>query len=641
MNQQPNRRRFFVERPAPATRPAARTILTPLGPNLFCLTDTCNVYILRRGEQAVLVDFGSGAVLPLLAGLGIRQVSAVLLTHHHRDQAQGLPQAAAAGIPIWAPQAERELFAAVDHHWQGRALYANYNLRQDRFSLLEPVSLAGLLHDYAQYEFCGLQFTVIPTPGHTPGSLSLLVEIDGRQVAFTGDLIYGPGQVWSLAATQWSYSGAEGVAASILSLLDLKARRPDLLLPSHGAPLAVSDSATNRNGSKPTAIDLLVERLRQLLELRGDNPRLFDLIDQPYEPITPRLLRNRTSLANSYVLLSHTGKALLIDFGYDFMVGAAPGADRAARRPWLYTLPALQRQWGVTSISAAIPTHYHDDHVAGLNLLRQVTGTQVWAPANIAPILADPARWDLPCLWYDPIPVDRVLPFEQPLTWEEYELTLYPLPGHTCYAAAIAVTVDGQRVLFTGDQYQDGDGRRLNYVYQNRFEPTDYRLSAELYRRLAPDLILSGHWDPLRVTPAYLEHLARQGAALERLHQDLLPSDLAGFGSQGCGPEGCGLRIQPYQAQVRSGQILCLEVEVRNPFPTPETAQVHLALPRGWQVAEKEIQVVLPPGGSATVQFHVTPPAGMKQRRARTAADLTIGGRRFGQQAEALITVED
>ena len=43
---------------------------------------------------------------------------------------------------------------------------------------------------------------------------------------------------------------------------------------------------------------------------------------------------------------------------------------------------SLQREFGVSRIDVAIPTHYHDDHVAGFNLLREVEGTEVWAPES-------------------------------------------------------------------------------------------------------------------------------------------------------------------------------------------------------------------------------------------------------------------
>lgn len=586
-------------------------------------TSTCNVYALRNGREAVLIDCGDGSVLDQLASIGVDRVTDVLMTHHHRDQAQGLPLLVAHGARIWVPHAEQDLFHSIDQHWQSREILGSVNNREDRFSLLEPVPVAGTLRDYDTPHFGGYTFTVVPTPGHTTGSITLLTEIDGIRAAFTGDLIYGEGKLWSLAATQWSKSGGEGIAGTILSLVDLKKRQPDALLPSHGAVI-----------NPMPAMDLLVERLTKLRDLRRQNPRLFLLRQQPYEPITPHLLRNRTSVANSYVLLSKSSKALLIDFGYDFMFGFAAGTDRAARRPWLYTIPALKRDYGVTKLDVAIPTHYHDDHVAGFNLLRDVEGTRIWAPENFADILQHPTRYDLPSLWHDPIPVDRYLPLGRPVRWEEFELTLHPLPGHTWYAAAIAFEVDGKKVLAVGDQNGDGDGLMLNYAYRNGFAIADYRESAELCLKLKPDLIISGHWDPLWVQQGYLEKLRQQGEDLERLHRELLPLEELDPGAG-----GFVAAIHPYQASGEAGTAMDFAVLVRNPLTTEEAAEVRLVAPAGWSVEPSVARFILEPRGANSITFAVTPPPGSPVRRVRLAADVTIGTQRFGQQAEALVTV--
>jgi len=591
---------------------------------LYRFQDTCNVYVVCYGSDAALVDFGSGAVLDELSAQGLR-VTDVLLTHHHRDQAQGLARAVEIGARIWVPHTEQDLFHSVDAHWQAREVFNNYNTREDRFSLLEPVPVAGTLRDYATYTFGDHTFTVIPTPGHTTGSVTLLAELGGQRVAFTGDLIAAPGKVWSLAATQWTYNGAEGVAASVASLLDVKERHPDVICPTHGDPMP----------NPQPAIDLLVERLWRLLRARDQNPRLFLLREQPYVQLTPHLLWNRTSVANSYALLSDSGKALLIDFGYDFVTGLPAGSDRASRRPWLYTLPALKQQFGVTAIDVVIPTHYHDDHVAGCNLLRDVEGASVWAAETFAGILERPADYDLPCLWYDPIPVDRRLPLVRPILWEEHTLTLYPLPGHTRYAVAVAVEVDGKRALATGDQFQGDAGLEWNYVYQNRFAIDDYRATATLYRRLAPDLLLSGHWTPQWTTPDYFAQVEARGELLAQLHRDLLPLDDVDFGDS-----GFLARITPYQATVEGGFAATFTVEVRNPLPQAASVIVRPAVPQGWRVAEPEITLAVAAHETGTAAFHITPPANSAVRRARIAVDITVNDRPFGQQAEALVTVQ-
>jgi glyoxylase-like metal-dependent hydrolase (beta-lactamase superfamily II) len=598
-------------------------MVSEISPSVLRFDDTCHVYVIRTGSEAVLVDCGCGAVLDQLSALGISRVTDVLLTHHHRDQAQGLPRAIAAGARVWVPQAERDLFARAGEHWQAREIYVNYNMRQDRFTLLESVPIAGMLNDYATYTFGSRTFQVIPTPGHTTGSITLLAEIDGRRMAFSGDLIAAPGKVWSLAATQWTYNGAEGVAASVPSLLDLRDRAPDLLLPAHGETMANASAA----------IDALVERLGQLLAQRQQNPRLFQFIQTPYMTLTPHLLRNQTSLAYSHVLVSNSGKGLLLDYGYDFVTGIPAGTDRASRRPWLYSLPALSRDHGVHTLSAAVPTHYHDDHVAGLNLLRVQYGAQVWAPANFADILERPHAYDLPCLWFDPISVDRVLPLETPIRWEEYVLTLHGLPGHTLYAVAIELEVDGKHVLVTGDQYQGESGDQWNYVYQNGFRPGDYALSAALYHRLQPDLILSGHWPPLWVEPGYFERLRASGEVLLRLHRELLLVDDVDHAA-----EGLGARIYPYQAAARAGERFDLTVEVHNPCGRAVTGTLSMAVPAGWQVEPGQADLVLDVQGQQVVTFRLIA-AGGRQRRVRVAADLTLDGRRYGQVAEALISV--
>ena len=584
-----------------------------IAPRVSCFRDTCNVYVLHSGRDAVLVDFGDGEVLDRLEELGVDRVTDVLLTHHHRDQLGGLARAAAAGIRIWAPPVELELIAGMDERWRRRQTWNDYDVREDRFSLLESVPVHGVVPEYRSLTLGDLEVQVLPTPGHTLGSVSYLVDLDGRRLAFTGDLVYGDGRVWSLAATQWTYSGIEGWAATIVSAAILGGREPDVLLPSHGD--AIEDPEAALTG--------LSERLQRLIDLRV--PRSFDVAERvraPFEAITPHLLRNRTMFATNYALVSETGAALLFDFGYDVHTTASP-TERTARRTLLWSLDALRRDHGVTSIDAAIVSHYHDDHVAGLNLLRDVEGAEVWAAENVAPILEHPESYDLPCLWFEPVDVDHVLPLDEPFTWHEYELTVYALPGHTRYACAIGFEVDGTKILVTGDQQtDDGDRSILNYQYRNRFVPEDFARSAELYRRLRPDLLLGGHWLPLRVTDDLLDRLAADAERLAELHRELLPA-------AGLGTEGFAARIEPYHGTPATTEY---RVIVRNPFDTPEPARVRLVVPAGWHTTPAEQELELTAGGEATATFRVEA-AGT----GAFAADVTIGETRFGQQAEALV----
>jgi glyoxylase-like metal-dependent hydrolase (beta-lactamase superfamily II) len=611
--------------------PPGRALLEVVERGIFRIRDTCNVYVIVAdgSRTGVAVDFGSGRALDLLDEMGIDRITDVVMTHHHRDQGQGLDRAARAGAAIHVPPVEVDLFAHVDEMWESRQLDNDYNLRQDRFSLLHSVPVTSTVAEYRTTDFGGVPLRVLPSPGHTVGSVTYLLDRDGRRVGFSGDLLYGPGKVWSLASTQWSYTNAEGPAMTVLSCYLLQDEGLHVLLPSHGEPM--TDPAA--------ALGLLAERMQSYVDSRRRYPwDLRDRLRAPFVHLTEHLLLNRSSLSTGYVLLSNTGEALFVDFGYDMTTGLPSGTERAARRPWLASLPALKRDFGVTRISVAMPTHYHDDHVAGLPLLREVEGTEIWTPANVAPILDEPLRHDLPCQWYEPIPSDRVLALGQAVQWNEYTITVHELPGHTLFAAAFEVEVDGVRVLFTGDQ-QEGLGipgeRRevLNYQYRNRFRYTDYRDSARLYKRLAPGLLASGHWDPRWVDDGYLDYLAYAGWDLIDLHNALLPLDELDLGA-----DGVLARIAPYRRDAEAGATVRYSITVRNPHGEAADAVLRLVLPVGWSADPPALERELAAGEEAEFEFdlHVGPGA---VRRARVAVDVTIGHLALGQHAEALVTV--
>jgi glyoxylase-like metal-dependent hydrolase (beta-lactamase superfamily II) len=592
-----------------------------LNEHLYVYQDTCQVYIIKDLDRAVLIDFGSGEVLDALAEIGVDKVSDILITHHHRDQLQGLKIANERNIPVWVPHQEQDLIAEADELWQRREILNNYNNRQDRFSILHSVAIAGTLKDYSNCTFNGREYEIIPTPGHTTGSISISTTIDHEKLCFSGDLIYPGGKLWSLAATQWSYNGGEGIPHHILSLLCLKEQNFHYLLPSHGERIA-----------SMVAIDELVEKLSRLMKLRKQNPRLFLLRENPYEKITEHVLFNRTSMANSYVLLSESKKALLIDFGYDFMAGVAAGSDRSSRRPWLYTIPKLMGDYGVTKIDACIPTHYHDDHVAGFNLLKEVYHTRILCPDNFAYLLEHPKKYDLPCLWYDPITVDERLPINQTVQWEEYKITLHPLPGHTLYAVAIEFEADGKKILCTGDQYADGDGLFCNYVYKNKFEFDDFIKSAQLYQKIKPDIILSGHWMKLEYSKEYQKELEELGNAIEELHHEILPEDEFFLNK-----EDFPAVIYPYQETIEQGKTFPLQIKVTNPYHSKKTVKARLILPQGFS-GKNYFEADAQPGETVEFETEIKAPD-QSQRRQRIACDITFDDIRFGEQAEMLVTV--
>ena len=601
-----------------------------VAPGVHLVRDTCNVYLVESSAgQAFAIDFGSGLALEAADRLGL-VVTDVLMTHHHRDQAQGLPLAVERGIRIHVPPVEVDLFRNVEEMWAGRQLENDYNLRQDRFSLLESVPVSSTMPEYGDAEFGGIVVRTVPTPGHTIGSVSYLIQVEDELLAFTGDLIYAPGKVWSLAATQWSYSNQEGPAMTVLSSYLLGDEHPHVLLPSHGEVMRQAAAALAQ----------LASVMQEYVDSRRSYPwELEDRLRKPFRSITEHLLLNRSSMSCSYVILSETGEAMLIDYGYDMTTGILNETERAARRPWLASLPALKEDYGVTAITAGIPTHYHDDHLAGFPLLREVEGTEIWVPENFAHIIADPLRFDLPCQWFDPIGADRVLPLGEPFTWNEYTITPHELPGHTRYAVAYEITIDDVTVLFTGDQQEGlgGPGDRrdiMNYQYRNLFALGDYARSAALYQRIGPGLIATGHWQPRWVEEGYLDYLAVEGEFVDDIHHRLLPLDQFDLPA-----DSILARIAPYRSFVAAGATAEFVVTVRNPLPERADATVSLVVPDGW-LASSDQSIDLAPGATGDATFSVTVGTSATSR-ARIAADVSIGSLRLGQHAEALVDVQN
>jgi hypothetical protein len=135
------------------------------------------------------------------------------------------------------------------------------------------------------------------------------------------------------------------------------------------------------------------------------------------------------------------------------------------------------------------------------------------------------------------------------------------------------------------------------------------------------------------VDDSYLHELHDRGAALEAIHEELLPLDEVDLEAG-----GSAVWIGPYQSTLESGLTGVYNLAVRNPFSAPVDAEVTLVVPDGWLVRPETVTMALAVGETATREFTLTP-SGAPARRVRIAADATMGGRRFGQITEALVTV--
>jgi len=626
-----------MSRGSDPAEPDVSSALRTITDHLYVYEDSCLVYVLVDGEHALLIESGSGDVMDVLPGLGVKQVDWVLHTHHHRDGAAGDDRVAAAGARLAVPEREADLFERVEDYWAHLPIFDNYYLGSDSFSLSRHVPVAVRLADYATFTWRQYVFQVVPAPGHTQGSIAFLTEVDGVAVAFTGDLIASAGRLWQVHALQWQYGGgwgdAAGIQATALSLAEVLDAQPDLLLPTHGVIMSDAQSAVRELRDKLRA-------LHQYLDGSSFVKHPAWLItDRHLSRLSEHLWMNGGSLANSYTLIFEDGSGLFLDYGYPSL------SHFAARfRFTRHSLNELFGRAGLRKPDLFIPSHYHDDHIAGAPLLQREFGVKVWGHEVLTDILRHPAAYSLPCLLAEPLAVERDLRDGERFEWNGFQLEITHAPGHTYYASSLLMEVDGLRAVLTGDNLHEGTVGPLlgGPIYRNRYELGDFARSIEQLCEWKPDLLLTGHSGAIMLEPAWLErawHRARELAGI--LTSLAYVPEEAGFAL-----DPNWVQISPYQLEVLPGGQAEVSVRIINHSATLVTAKVAIIAPSGWTVEPGQGEVVMTSRQAGQYRFILGAPsdsasAGVHVICADVGLDDGTRMRHYGHIAEGLIRILD
>ncbi|MFI7646048.1 MBL fold metallo-hydrolase [Micromonospora sp. NPDC049460] len=199
-------------------------------------------FAIRAGDGPVtLVDAGIGPAdapasswapvpgrLPAelaAAGIDPADVRTVVLTHLHTDHI-GWAVTGSPGTPY---------FPNADYVLQRAELAAVESINPGLpAGLAAPLRAAGQLRVVDGEVRLDPTVRLLPTPGHTPGHQSVLLEVDDERLLVTGDLLVHAVQ---LVAPELAYAHEEDAAAaraSRLALLrDLAARGPAVLATPH------------------------------------------------------------------------------------------------------------------------------------------------------------------------------------------------------------------------------------------------------------------------------------------------------------------------------------------------------------------------------------------------------------------------
>ncbi|GAB4125778.1 MAG: hypothetical protein Kow001_21860 [Acidobacteriota bacterium] len=586
-----------------------------LSDSLYLWRDTCNVYVVKVGDQATLIDFGSGAVREHLSEIGVSRIAQVLVTHHHRDQIQGLVGLEPREFHVAVPRGEAHLIETAADFWANVRIHLNYDLRSHFNSVRHNVRVDHRVGHGDLLDWSGLRFQVLETPGHTGQSVSYAAAIDGRRVVFSGDLIAGPGKVHNWFDLHWDYYGfTQGIDASETSFGRILREQPDWLLPSHGQPISNVGDAFERNRAVHRVLrDLLPpnQLRRRYGEMRAISPHLIHLGGLPGQP---------TGTLTGYAILSDSRKALLYDYGY---------AD-------LQQVERLQREFGVKTIDAVTFSHYHDDHIIRAYELRRDHRPEFWVFENMVDIFKYPTRYRLPCLVPFPIQPDRILTDGEKVRWEEYELEFFHMPGQTEFHQGLVVDIDGRKVMFTGDNtWNKRDPDRLRngpLVPQNEyFLDGGFITCARLMLRHMPDLVCPAHTEEYSPDRRDLEGFLDWALRLRDTMTGYIDQPDPNFGMD---YRWC--HFYPYRSCPSDPAPFPLELRLRNHLFRPATVQVRLQLHDDIQAEPSAVSFVVPAKTAVAVDFRLRRLAGYGIRRVVTA-DIVINGHHLGEVAEALV----
>ncbi|MGH8730450.1 MAG: MBL fold metallo-hydrolase, partial [Burkholderiales bacterium] len=626
--------------PASASKRSLRSFAGQGMPDLFVRTDTCNVYVLRDGDAALLIDLGDGSVLDQLADIGVKRVEWVLFTHHHREQCQGHPRLKKWNAKVGAPDAERAFFERpADFRKMKARLYDPFTVYGSSFVRppIQPIPVDRAFEKMDTFEWRGHSFWCLDTRGHSPGGMSYLLRRGPRWLAFTGDLMLEDARLHTWFDSEWDYGFGSGIWALANAAGQVAGFEPEWLLPSHGAPIPKPAAELERFRKKLVAFERLylrgypVHTFSSAIQDKVSRPTVAPHVWQ----VLPHVfkLRGPNYFPNFYLIMAPSGRGLIVDG-----MGDTKALDEA--------LKGMQQRLGLTGIDAVIPTHMHGDHTIGVPHLREKWGAQVWALDRMAAVLERPEAFDYlaPSPAYntgvESIRLDRVFKDGETFEWEGYKFTIDWMPGQTEFALALRGTIDGRKVVFTGDNiFGDPDDPT-----QNGHEAVASRCSAifeegyiyggEYLSRIKPDIILGAHSYVMDNPAAFIERYRQWAYQMRDAFRELIAGEDYRYGF-----DPFWVRAEPYRATVKPGESVEVRVHVRNFLDRAQTHRIEIHAPPGLVVEPAVLEGKLGKEARQSFPIRVRASADAASGVNIVAFDITLGTHRYGEWFDFIVQV--
>lgn len=177
-------------------------------------TDT---YLIVEGKSAIVIDPADDfeRINLHLSKLGAK-AKYVLITHAHFDHVGAVARFAASGAKVYISKKDYDLLVKSD-------FYLNIGYFDKRVELFVADILVC---DVDKFSLCNHDFTVIATPGHTPGGVCYIMD---NNCIFSGDTLFR----LSIGRTDFPFCSHSDLIKSIKRLFALDGDY--VVYPGHGA----------------------------------------------------------------------------------------------------------------------------------------------------------------------------------------------------------------------------------------------------------------------------------------------------------------------------------------------------------------------------------------------------------------------
>ena len=550
--------------------------------DIYVSTTTCNSYAIKQGVSAVLVDLGDASDLQSLATIGIQKIDHLLLTGHHRELHQGIGKMTFPNCEIAAPEAERDFFESPTQFrkWHPK-LGDRYTVHGASYVRPPATSLPvkRWLKDGEIVSWREWRIECISTPGHSPGGMSYQVSRNNKSALLSGGLMHDGARMPNWFDTEWDYGFAKGIDALIASVEKLSALGPNVMLPSFGPPIESPNEQLPRYIARLNEFraDYVRGYPVDSLSKRSMHPAVKATAVPNVVQVTPHLYMFGPEMAgkNFAIVIADSGHALLLDCGL------------FPRLMFQKLVSDMKQHLGLKQIDACWISHMHGDHFTLAPAMKEM-GIKLWTMDTIVDKCEKPRAYDYPAMivaygdGFKGTTIDRVFKSGDVVNWEGYDLHIDWMPGQTKFGNALWLELDGQKIVFTGDNlFGDPtdikqDGHECVVARNNALIDEGYLVAARYLRQLKPDIIMGAHSVLMTQPQAFIDRYHAWSLRMIGRFKELLPdSDYAYLF------DPFWVQAYPYRADLTKTRSQVVQITVRNFRDHPQRHEVTLKLPSG------------------------------------------------------------